>query len=133
MLVFSNPYKWEGDSAVIQILVFTSQEVKDDFVEKYNHANRLHTSSDFPAENGIGAVFKIRAVKNGMGKWDAVVRCGFTGGILCERANAALTPQDALVNAVSLLRTKLSEDCVYAEEISMKFVNDSLSNKPTFQ
>lgn len=128
MLTFSKPYAWEGDHAVIQVLVFTSQEMQEAFLEKYNAPTNPKTIGGFPDENNLGAVFKMRAVKNGKGRWDAVVRCGFTGALLTERKDVSTTPEKALEHAFDQTYTKLSDDLSNYAKIG----NDPLPEQPQF-
>jgi hypothetical protein len=110
MLVFTQAHDWEGDPAVKQVLVFPNQEVADLFDKAYHGPNRPRTASNFPDENGIGAIFKLRAVKNGRGSWDAVVRCGFTGAMLAECGDVGNDWKDAINSAGSLLHFNLQHD-----------------------
>lgn len=113
MLTFSQPRDWEDDPAVKQVLVFPCVEMQVHFEREYNSPNRPQTTSGFPDENGIGAIYKLRAVKNGMGSWDSVLRCGFTGALLKECADVGADDDGwraALHGAANLLRYTLEED-----------------------
>ena len=78
MFVFGEVTDWEGDPSVKQVLVFPSWLAKDNFIVEYNRKDRPRTMDGYPNENGIGAMYKLRAVRNHDGTWSSVIRCGFT-------------------------------------------------------
>lgn len=131
MLLFSEVFKWEGDDAVQQILVFPNDEVKKNFDAKYHDPARHQTTSNYPDENGIGAIYKIRAVRNSDQKWNAVIRCGFTGRHINESTLSVKTPEEALRSGVHLLAVEFACDC--SQKIRLmetEGINDPLSDKP---
>ncbi len=83
MMTFSEVHDWQGDSAVKQILVFPSGQAETKFKESFAvivSAEGIEDASD----TGLGAVYKLRAVKDGNGQYIPVVRCGVTGYTLWE-------------------------------------------------
>lgn len=100
-MLLTEPVAWENDPAVMQILVFPSQEAKERFEQQLRDAPL--TGGGFPDENALGAAFKLRAVKNNRGTWDAVVRCGYTGYLLSEERADHQTPSQAIGAAKELL------------------------------
>lgn len=109
MLIFSEVQKWENDDSVRQILVFPNREVKANFDKLYAAKDRIKTVSGFADENGIGAIYKLRAVKNSSSGWNGVIRCGFTGALL-EESPSVSNWQDALRAASLNLRYILNSD-----------------------
>ena len=99
-MIFSNIQDWEKDPAVKQMLVFASQEACDRFNAAYADPKTPKTVSNFPDENGLGAIYKIRAVRNGNGGWDGLVRCGYTGAHLVEVANAGRDSNAAMKTVI---------------------------------
>jgi hypothetical protein len=110
-LIFSDAKEWEGDSAVIQMLVFPCIEAQMHFEKMYNDPNREKTASDYPNENGIGAMFKLRAVRNNRGCYDAVIRCGVSGAMVYERNTNTANPLDAIRFALNRLATSFEGAC----------------------
>lgn len=83
MFVFSNIHKWQNDPAVLQILVFPDQETRQLFDKAF--AERIKTDGvDSASDAGIGATYRLRAVKNGDSKYVPVIRAGAHGGLLWE-------------------------------------------------
>ena len=81
MFAFSEIHNWQGRPAVKQILVFPSELLKTEFEKTF--AERVEKDGiDKASDSNAGAVYKIRAVKNGSGTWDGSVRCGSSGELL---------------------------------------------------
>jgi hypothetical protein len=114
-LVFSEPYNWENDSGVIQILVFGSQGAKEHFDKAVADPNVQKTAEGFPYENNHGALFKVRAVKNSNGNWDCVIRCGVDAQLIYERKLNTADSTDALVYGITKLRHCL--DISFEEQV----------------
>ena len=108
-MLFSKMYAWENDPAVMQVLVFACYEAQ----EVFNNLLPLQpmTAGGFPCENGIGAMYKIRAVQNENGKYIPCVRCGTTGReILYLTHLPKKTPQEAISAAIQRLVKTISEN-----------------------
>ena len=93
--VFSEIHPWQDNNAVIQQLVFTSFETKQDFQDKF----KVRVEKDgieSADENGLGAFIKLRAVKNNKGKYHPIIRCGFNGRLLYEDDTEYDNPEDVL-------------------------------------
>ena len=108
MFTFSEQHAWQGNEAVQQILVFPNyamQEVfnKDfaDLVEKQG----IESASD----SNLGAIYKLRAVKNGTGKYIPVIRCGVSGLELWEGGEKHDVPSNALEYALTQLKRLISQ------------------------
>lgn len=110
-LIFTEAKEWEGDPAVIQMLVFPSLEAQQHFEKMYNDPNRPKTISNYPDENGIGAMFKLRAVRNSNGCYDTVVRCGVSGASVYERNLNTANPLDAIRFAIGRLGNVFEGAC----------------------
>lgn len=115
MFVFSEIHDYQDEPAVKQILVFHSQESKERFDGTFKELvdlNGKHIASD----TGIGAIYKLRAVKNGNDKWDSVIRCGVTGKLLSQRLDLSGQWGPALSRAILDLSSmiKLSFDDAHA-------------------
>lgn len=133
MLLFSDVFKWEGDDAVQQILVFPNVEVQKNFEEKYNDPERKHTTSNYPDENDIGAIYKLRAVMNNDKRWSGVIRCGFTGRLINESNHLLPTPELALRSAMHLLAVEFATDCAQKIRVmEAQSKSETLSDKPQF-
>ena len=81
MFASSEIHNWQGNPAVKQILVFPTDFLKSEFEKTF--AERVEKDGvDKASDSNAGAIYKIRAVKNGDGSWTGVVRCGSSGEIL---------------------------------------------------
>lgn len=110
MFKFSEIHDWQEDPAVKQILVFPSQLLKDEFEKEY--ALRVEKDGKWAAsDSNIGAIYKIRAVKNGNDMWDGVVRCGSSGELLFEQCDLGSCWEDALVNITNQFSGIINESC----------------------
>lgn len=106
MFVFSEISPWQGDPAVMQMLVFSSQQMKDQFDKNYSIATDEHDPErvKLVSENSRGAIYKLRAVLNGKGEYVPVIRCGFTGGHLVE-----LDPEPTVKDAIAMCKGRLAQ------------------------
>lgn len=108
MFVYSDPAFWEDDEGVYQMLVFPSDEARNAFDVAYTHPDAVLTSSGHPKDTGLGAVFKLRAIKNSTGKWGFLIRCGETANLLDEVKVNADTKEGALYLCLMFFHAKVS-------------------------
>jgi hypothetical protein len=110
MFVFSQVHDWQNDPAVKQILVFSSNEVKDSFDILF--ATKVAEEGiENASENNLGASYKLRAVlATGEGQWIGVIRDGFCGMHLHESRRMSDTPEAALKIAIEELKDLLAND-----------------------
>lgn len=109
MFSYSHVHNWQGEEAVKQILVFNQAELKNEFDNSFLERiekDGIRCASD----SNIGAIYKLRAVKNGDNKWLPVIRCGFSGLELYEGPSAYDTWDKALFNAHAKLINGLAEN-----------------------
>lgn len=106
MFVFSEISPWQGDPAVMQMLVFSSQQMKDEFEKTYSIATQKHDPEllKVVSENNMGAIYKLRAVLDGEGQYVPVIRCGFTGRHLVE-----LDPEPTVKDAIAMCKGRLAQ------------------------
>jgi hypothetical protein len=106
MLEFSEIHPAMGEPAVMQLLVFSSQQMKDEFDKTYSIATQKHDPElvKVVLENNMGAIYKLRAVLNREGKYIPVIRCGFTGRHLVE-----LGPVPSAKGAIALCKMRLMQ------------------------
>ena len=110
MLTLGSMHPWQGNDAVQQVLVFGSEEMKAQFEVAFSEEVKKHSLQD-ASDSNLGAIYKLRAVKLGNGKYAAVIRCGFTGKLLWECREDILIydkPQQAIIACAA----KLSSDMV---------------------
>lgn len=108
MFVYSDPDFWEGDEGVYQMLVFSSEAARVAFQNSYAHPAAVTTSSGHVRDTGIGAAFKLRAIKNSRGKWGFLIRCGETATLLDEVKVNADTKEAALYLCLMFFHAKIS-------------------------
>ena len=109
MFIFSNAHNWQDDAAVKQVLVFSNIFMYDSFNHKFVELVQQHGVS-YATDSGIGAIYKLRAVKDSAGFWIPVIRCGFTGKFLWEDYPARhTTPEAALAVCKAQLKKLISE------------------------
>lgn len=110
MFKFSQIHDWQEDPAVKQILVFPSQLLKDEFEKEF--ALRVEKDGkDKASDSNAGAVYKIRAVKNGNDTWDGVVRCGSSGELLFEQVELSDNWKSCLIFITNIFTGYISESC----------------------
>lgn len=111
MFHFSEIHPWQGEQAVQQILVFPSELLKNEFERDF--PERVAKDGDKASDNNLGAVYKLRAVKNSDGKWCPVIRCGSSGEELSPNSLTTLlvhdTPQAALNTAAQKLLSTIQD------------------------
>lgn len=83
-MFLSQVHNWQDDAAVKQILVFIDQNRMNQFDVAYSA--KCAVEGVDASDTTMGAIVKLRAVKNGPGEWIPVVRCGFVGIMLYEGA-----------------------------------------------
>lgn len=110
MFTFTKMTDWQDDPAVKQILVFPNDDTKEIFnkdfavlVEKEGIANA--------SDSNLGAVYKLRAVKDSKGQWIPVIRCGITGMHLWESHDRFNTPDVAIKMCVYHLGITVAANC----------------------
>lgn len=107
MFVFSDPDYWEDDTGVWQMLVFSSVIMERKFQERYSSPNNRLTTGGYPTDTNIGALYKLRAIRNNSGRWNFVIRCGVTAMILEEVRVQVSTKESAMLMAVMHLNAKI--------------------------
>ncbi len=107
MFCFSKIHAWQNDQAVMQLNVYSSLEMKQQFESQYliktnNHDPEfVSTASD----TNMGIIYKLRAVLNSDGLYIPIIRCGFTGQLLWEsRGPAYKNHVEALVDCLKQLQ-----------------------------
>lgn len=113
MFTFSEAHSWQNDPAVQQILVFPNKKTKYEFEELYlKEVEKLGTEN--ASDTGIGAIYKIRAVKVGNDMYIPIIRCGMSGVKLWEGITTYVYPKDALLKGLGYLKETTSE-CILKE------------------
>ena len=112
MFVFSEQHSWQLSDAVQQVLVFSSDDMRDIFEKQMADRAADHISLggglDTLQDSNAGAVYKVRAVKNVWDKWLACIRCGVTGELLYDGHIAHNTVKEAFTEAFSELTTSIT-------------------------
>lgn len=104
MLTFSKLHAAQNDTAVMQILVFTSIFAQDRFEKRYGDSvSECAEASD----TGLGAAYKLRAVLDSDGSQISIIRCGFSGRKLWESPVRYSSVTQALEAAISQLKDSL--------------------------
>lgn len=105
MFVFSEIHPWQGDPAVMQVLVFSSYAMSIRFKDAYAKATNNGDAKlvESVSDSNMGAIYKLRAVLNNEGQYIPIVRCGFTGGHLLE-----LTPEPTVEDAIEMCKGHLA-------------------------
>lgn len=109
MLTFSEIHPWQGDDAVQQILVFPNKLVQANFQKLFDVELAEKGLEDADYKNK-GAIYSLRAVKNGNGLYTPVIRCGFQGKLLWEDYVHCKTVKEALNVAVNRLLVSFFQD-----------------------
>lgn len=107
MFVFSKKQRFQGSDAVQRILVFSSQNMME-LYEKAFAVEVEQFSSLYAHDNNLGAVYKLCAVQTSNGKWEAVIRCGFTGTILGTGDSLFDTDNHALEACMRTLKISIT-------------------------
>lgn len=96
-------HDWQGDPAVKQMLLWPSAEAQ--LVFEAEMRRRVAAAGPAAAsDTGIGAMYKIRALRGWDNTWAGVVRCGHTGFHLLGETAPATTWQLAMLEAYNLLQ-----------------------------
>jgi hypothetical protein len=109
MLIFSEVHDWQGNSAIKQVLVFTSTQERDSFKAKFA-AEVAKVGIEYASENGLGVAFKLRALKTSAGTWAGVIRCGSDGYLQYDMLQCETNHTEALKKLASKLKELLSTD-----------------------
>ena len=109
MFTFSEQHAWQGDSAVQQILVFPNLGQKLAFEDAFAK-NLTAYGIDSAEDTGIGAIYKLRAIKNADGTYGAMIRCGVTAECLWDAYSydRTKTPEEALQKCVERLKEHIA-------------------------
>lgn len=74
-MILSQVHNWQNDKAVKQILVFASAFDKQDFEKAFSY-RVAEVGIDEANDSSIGAIFKLRAVRDGNRKYIPILRTG---------------------------------------------------------
>jgi hypothetical protein len=97
-MILSNVHDWQGDSAVKQILVFATAHRKNEFETAY--AKLVYTfGKEYASDSGLGAIYKVRAVKNSDDTWTPIIRDGFDGNLIWGSHDRFPTWEQAIIVA----------------------------------
>lgn len=107
MLVFGEPDFWEEDESVWQMLVFGNEDALRHFTQQYENPNNPRTNSGFSSDTGIGALYKLRSIRQVDGRWNFLIRCGQTAMLLDQVRVRAETKEAAMFLAVTYLNAKI--------------------------
>jgi hypothetical protein len=110
MFKYSEIHNWQGEEDIKQILVFPSQLLKDEFEKEFTQRVEKD-GADKASDSNAGAIYKIRAVKNGEDMWDGIVHCGYSGELLFEQKNLGDNWKSAMVNIVNMFSGCIQESC----------------------
>lgn len=128
MFIFSNIHNWQNDPAVAQILVFSDRESKQLFDKQF--AERIKKDGvESASDAGIGAVYRLRAVKDGNGKYVPVIRAGAHSGLIWE-GEPLDDKMKALRSAVFLLHASVFIDPSVPDMVAFhRLVNQTVDLK----
>lgn len=120
-LVFSETHACEHAPDVLEILVFSGAEARAHFdkaLATRKEETHMQNSSlrQYTDNNGLGALYKLRAFRNELNNWNVAIFCGVTGAQLYERLLNTLDSNDALRFAVNRLSHCIQISC--SEQIS---------------
>ena len=118
MNVFSDAHNWQNDVNVKQILVFSSHDAMEKFTEKHQARRNACNDPEEVSDTGIGAMYKLRAIKNADGMWLSCVRCGFTGKNLWD-GDPVATPKRAL----ELAYARIYASAIHARDTFIEVLN----------
>lgn len=83
MIAFSNIHPWQNDQAVMQVLVFNNEEAMAGFNKIVSVMLETIKPEDIN-DSGIGAILKLRAVRDSDGNFIPIIRSGYDGKMLAE-------------------------------------------------
>lgn len=109
LLNFSDIHPWQGNLSVMQILVFPSDEARMHFDALFKVEVELH-GVETASDNKLGAIYKLRAVRNNKGMFIPLLRCGFSGKHLWESSVAFENANGALKECLRYLASELTTD-----------------------
>ena len=109
MIVYSEMHAWQNEPTVQQVLVFSSPMMKGSFEEAYCRVTKYRDPVLVAklSDSDMGAIYKLRAVLNGDGKYKPVIRCGFSGVLLTE-LTPEVTPEEAIQACKIYLKNKIN-------------------------
>ena len=112
MFAFSEKHPWQGNEAVQQILVFSSQSMKELFEHEIYSRNTKaiveKTDVNDISDSNAGAIYKLRALRENGGMWKPVIRCGFTGELMWEDDVSYTLPEIALAKCMAYLKVEIA-------------------------
>lgn len=106
-MIFSKIHDWQGNPSVKQICVFSCEDAKEKFdtiLSKRVYVSGISEAND----NGIGAVYKIKAVRHIDNNWSWVIRCGYTSCIIANDDNTYTSYKAAFEAAFKELQLLIS-------------------------
>lgn len=121
MFLYSEIHDWQGDAAVKQILVFSNKDLKE-HCERSIARRIAQEGIEKASDNNIGAIYKLRAVKNGEGQWEPTIRCGFTG-VWLWGGDPWDTPEGALIECSNKLVGSIAETAMEVLKLTQKVQN----------
>jgi hypothetical protein len=110
MIIFSKVHNWQGDDAVKQIHVFSCAAAITSFDDKFDD-RVADVGISSASDTGIGAIYKLRAVRDGFNRWIPLIRCGFTGICLWEECNTYADSKSALDVCIQHLKNSILKAC----------------------
>lgn len=126
MFFTTEPTQWENDDGVMESLVFPTPAAYADFKSAYEDPSRQKTAAGFPDANGLGVLFKLRAVRTFEGTWLSLVRSGADGSLIWEGSTRYSSYQSAIVSAFLYVKEQIQKTVV---DFSAKVYNDALAAK----
>ena len=116
MFTFGQRQSWQADEAVQQILVFPNAEVHGNFEKSF--AARVESEGvENASDSNLGAIYKLRSVKNSDGTYAAIIRCGITGLQLWESIRSFHTPEHALEESIITLRNSITDSIAHKAKV----------------
>jgi hypothetical protein len=116
MITFSKQHDWQADPAVQQVLVFPNEKIKNSFDQKMVRRREECVANGHPENEAsdcdAGAIYKLRGVMQSDGKWQAIIRCGFTGHLLWEDPRPYDDAKTALHTCIAHLRWEILTNLV---------------------
>lgn len=80
---YSNFHPWQGDVAVMQVLIFRNETDREVFNKRFGELVKKEGIEN-ASDSGLGALLKLRAVRDSKGMYIPIIRCGVTGVLLAE-------------------------------------------------
>ena len=104
-MFFSGMHKWQYSDAVLQVLVFETPKKMGEFISGIIGEITLRGTVDYE-ENGLGAIYKFRAVRTGDDLWLPVIRSALavSGGKQLWCGVPCSTPEEAIKQCKKALK-----------------------------